>query len=253
MAEGSNKRLGRPQGLDEIEASISAIENAVLNSHSAEPRPAIRELGCFIVAQALGVGTPWSNKPASRASSLAEREARSNSAGMRDDYGDAWRGKTRSKPAGGRAYAARADLKPLRNLAAVLARHAARVTRRGSNQPNMRAQEGRAWRPRCYFSALPTPTRPASVRAPKRIAPNIAPTVVAPAPIAPPPVVARPTVGLREIVPPFTLTGDELALLLRGRVLRHRRWRSFEFLGRLLDALRCRDRNCRKRHRGSRT
>ena len=72
-AEGSNKRpVAEPQGLDEIEASISAIENAVLNSHRAEPRPAIRELGCFIVAQALGIGTPRGNKLASRASSLTE-------------------------------------------------------------------------------------------------------------------------------------------------------------------------------------
>ena len=130
-AEGGNRRsVAEPEGFDEIEASISAIENAVLNSYSAEPRQATRELGCFIVAQALGIGTPWGSKPVSRASSLPEREARSNSAGMRDDYGDAWRGKTRSKLAGGRAYAARADLKPLKNLAALLARHAARVTRR---------------------------------------------------------------------------------------------------------------------------
>jgi hypothetical protein len=130
-AEGSNQRsVAEPQGLDEIEASISAIENAVLNSYSAEPRQATRELGCFIVAQALGIGTPGGNKPASRVSSLTEREARFHSAGMRDDYGDAWRGKTRSKLAGGRAYAAHADLKPLQDLAALLARHAARVTRR---------------------------------------------------------------------------------------------------------------------------
>ncbi len=131
-AEGSNQRpVAEPQGLDEIEASISAIENAVLNSYSAEPRPAIRELGCFIVAQALGIGAPKGNKLASRASSLAKREARSHSAGLRDQYGEAGRGKNRSKFAGERAYATRADLKPLKNLAVLLAREAARVMGRG--------------------------------------------------------------------------------------------------------------------------
>jgi hypothetical protein len=67
-AEGSNKSPVVPQGFDDdIAASISAIENAVLNSHSAEPRPAIRELGCTIVAQALGLATTGGSKPASRA------------------------------------------------------------------------------------------------------------------------------------------------------------------------------------------
>ena len=138
-AEGSNKRpVAEPQGLDEIEASISAIENAVLNSHRAEPRPAIRELGCFIVAQALGIGTPKGNKLASRASSLTEREARSHLAGLRDEYGDAGRGKNRSKFAGQRAYAARADLKPLKNLAVLLARHVAHVMGRGRSAISLR-------------------------------------------------------------------------------------------------------------------
>ena len=77
-ADGGYKRpVAEPQGLDEIEASISAIENAVLNSYTAEPQQAIRELGCFIIAQALGIVMPGSIRPASRASSLAEGEARS--------------------------------------------------------------------------------------------------------------------------------------------------------------------------------
>ena len=42
----------RSQGLDEIAASIAAIEKAVLGS-PAPRREAIRELGCKIVAQAL--------------------------------------------------------------------------------------------------------------------------------------------------------------------------------------------------------
>jgi len=76
-AAGSNKSpVVEPQGPDDIAASISAIENAVLNSHSAKPRQAVRELGCRIVAQALGIVTPSGSKPASRAR-LTESEARS--------------------------------------------------------------------------------------------------------------------------------------------------------------------------------
>jgi hypothetical protein len=41
------------QGLDEVAASIAAIEKAVFGS-AAPRREAIRELGCRIVAQALG-------------------------------------------------------------------------------------------------------------------------------------------------------------------------------------------------------
>jgi len=136
-AEGSNKRpVAEPQGLDEIEASISAIENAVLNSYSAEPRQAIRELGCFIVAQALGVVTPGGNRPARRA--YSEREAQAHLAGLRDQYGDAGRGKKRSKVAGQPAYASRADLKPLKNLAVLLARHVAHVMGRGRSAISLR-------------------------------------------------------------------------------------------------------------------
>jgi hypothetical protein len=138
-AESSNRRsVAEPQGLDEIEASISAIENAVFNSYSAEPRQAIRELGCFIVAQALGIGTPRGNKLASRASSLTERDARSHTAGLRDQYGDAGCSKKRSKFVEGRACAARADLRPLKNLVALLARHAARVTGRARSAIGLR-------------------------------------------------------------------------------------------------------------------
>jgi hypothetical protein len=42
----------RSQGLDEIEASISALEKAMLEP-PARDREAIHELGCRIVAQAL--------------------------------------------------------------------------------------------------------------------------------------------------------------------------------------------------------
>jgi hypothetical protein len=42
----------RPQEVDEVAASISAIEKAVFGSPAGQ-RAAIRELGCSIVAQAL--------------------------------------------------------------------------------------------------------------------------------------------------------------------------------------------------------
>ena len=42
----------RPEGLDEIEASIAALEQAMLRPRSRN-REAIHELGCRIVAQAI--------------------------------------------------------------------------------------------------------------------------------------------------------------------------------------------------------
>ena len=42
----------RSQGVDEIEASISALEKAMLGSAARDPE-AVHEFGCRIVAQAL--------------------------------------------------------------------------------------------------------------------------------------------------------------------------------------------------------
>ena len=52
-AEGERERPApEAQELDEIEASVAAIEQAVLRSVSRD-REAVHELGCRIVAQAL--------------------------------------------------------------------------------------------------------------------------------------------------------------------------------------------------------
>jgi hypothetical protein len=51
-AESADELQQRPQGFDDIAASISALEKAMLEP-PVRDREAIHELGCRIVAQAL--------------------------------------------------------------------------------------------------------------------------------------------------------------------------------------------------------